>query len=167
MNTKQTDQSGKFYLSYEFNAPKELVFTAFSNAEALGEWWGPVEMNNTVMSLDFRVGGIFHFRMEGHGQVSYGRMLFTQVEPCDLLQFSNAFCDEHAQVKKAPFEVNLPLEILYTLSFTEVNGKTTIDMTGQALNASEEAMEGFISINDDMKRGFESSFEQLSGFLGK
>ncbi|MBO9152139.1 SRPBCC domain-containing protein [Chitinophaga sp. MAH-28] len=96
-----TTQPNAFTLSYEFNAPRQLVFEAFSNAEALNEWWGPAETRNTVISLDFRPGGIFHFKMDYNGSVTYGRFLFRTIRPHYLLEFTNAFADENAR-RKSP-----------------------------------------------------------------
>ena len=46
------------------NAPKALVFKAFSEAEALAAWWGPKGMPVKVMTLDFKPNGKFHYKME-------------------------------------------------------------------------------------------------------
>jgi uncharacterized protein YndB with AHSA1/START domain len=167
MNDRQTNEKTDFRLVYEFNAPRELVFNAFSNAEALNEWWGPVETRNTVISLDFRPGGIFHYKMEAGGHVSYGRFLFSKIEPHHLLEFTNAFADEHARVVKAPFDIPLPMEIFYRIVFTGNSNKTTITLTGQPVNASPQEVEAFLSINPDMKRGFGATFDQLAAYLDK
>lgn len=162
-----TPQKPELKLSYEFNAPKELVFGAFSTMEALGEWWGPVEMKNTPIRLDFRTGGIFHYRMEGMGQVNYGCFVFGEIRPYDVLEFTNAFADEHANIVKAPFDITLPEEIFYRLEFTEKNGKTTIHLTGTPVRASEEEQEGFLSINESMHDGFGATFDKLVIYLQK
>jgi uncharacterized protein YndB with AHSA1/START domain len=167
MNKKQSNEKGVFTIAHEFNAPKELVFNAFANAEALNEWWGPVETKNSVIHLDFKTGGIFHYKMESKGRTNYGRFLFAKIEPHDYLEFTNSFSDEHANVIKAPFDILLPLEIFYRLSFTESKGKTTINMTGQATHATEEEQKGFISINTSMQQGFGATFNQLAAYLGK
>jgi len=167
MNTYQTKEKEKFILVYEFNAPKALVFNAFANADALNEWWGPVESKNSVIKLDFKPGGIFHFKMDNKGKITYGRFLFVQIKPYDLLEFTNAFSDEHANVIRAPFDIQLPLEIFYQLRFTENNGKTIITLTGQPVNGSKEEQEGFRSINADMHQGFGATFNQLAAYLKK
>src|SRR5262245_45482797 len=136
MNNPSTIEAAPFTLSYEFDAPKKLVFEAFGNAEALNDWWGPVEMKNSVVSLDFRPGGIFHFKMDHNGHVTYGRMLFLKIERYDLLEINNAFADEHANVVAAPFDFKFPKEIIYRFRFVEQNGKTTIHLTGEPLNAT-------------------------------
>jgi|SRR5690349_9583768 len=165
--SKRTAAKPPFTFQYTFDAPKHLVFDAFGNAEALNEWWGPVESRNSVVKLDFRPGGIFHFSMQAKdGSMSYGRMLFKTIQPHDLLEFSNAFADENANVVKAPFDIPLPLEIHYKIIFTEVKGKTTIHMTGEA-DGSEAEVAGFTSIFAGMEMGFGASFKQLSKYLAK
>lgn len=167
MSNRKTNGKADFTMVYEFNAPKKLVFNAFGDAEALNEWWGPVDSRNSVLKLDFRRGGIFHYKMEAAGNVTYGRFLFGDIDPHDLLEFTNAFADEHAKVVRAPFDITLPLEIFYRLVFTEHHGKTTITMTGEPVNASEEEAEGFRSIIPSMHEGFGATFEQLSLYLTK
>ena len=151
----------------DFNAPKEAVFKAFASADALGEWWGPAGTKNSVLSLDFREGGIFHFQMEHQGKKSYGRFVYKKIQPNDLLEFTNAFADEKGNPIPAPFDVKLPIEILYRLRFTENNGKTTITLTGQPVAASREEEEGFRSLKESMKEGFGGTFHQLEEYLEK
>lgn len=43
-----------------FNAPRDLVFEAWTEAEHLAQWWGPKEMTITVLHFDARDGGTFH-----------------------------------------------------------------------------------------------------------
>jgi PhnB protein len=152
-------------LTHEFNAPKKLVFDAFTNAEALNEWWGPVETKNSVISLDFRPGGIFHYKMERGDKVSYGRFLFGRIQAPDLLEFTVAFADEHSNIVRAPFDMDLPKEVFYRLEFVEQDGRTTINLTGRPVNASPEEEEVFTSINTDMQKGFASTFGQLEQYI--
>ena len=167
MNTTKNIQKTEFTVMHEFNAPRQLVFDSFRSPEALNEWWGPVECNNTVVKLDFRPGGIFHFKMDYSGNISYGRFLFGKIESPELLEFSNAFADENANVVKPPFDFDFPYEIFYRLVFTEKNGKTVINLTGRPMNASEKEMKGYLSIFDDMERGFGATFNKLVEYLGK
>jgi PhnB protein len=165
MNTTPSIQKKELRIIHEFSAPKEMVFDAFTSAEALNEWWGPAEMNNSVVSLDFRPGGIFHYKMEKDGKVSYGRFVFGRIQPHDLLEFTVAFADEKANIVKAPFDMELPREIFYRLVFTEQDGKTIISLTGNPVNATHEQQEVFSAIEPDMQRGFGSTFDQLEQYI--
>jgi len=165
MKTVQADNKTTIVIQHEFDAPKQMVFEAFSTAEALAEWWGPVECKNAVLSLDFREGGIFHFKMDMQGHISYGRFIFGKIQPYDLLEFSNAFADANARPVKAPFDIDLPLEIFYRLVFTEKNSKTTITLTGEPVNASKNEDEAFRSIDAGMRKGFGATFHKLAEYL--
>ncbi len=164
---KNTNQKNELIITHSFDAPKKLVFNAFADPHVLGEWWGPVEGKNSVIKLDFKVGGIFHYRMENKGKKTYGRFLFKKIQPHDLLEFTNAFADEKANVVKAPFDMQLPSEILYSLVFTEKNKKTTITMTGRPIDANKEEEETFRSIEGSMRQGFGATFKSLEDYLEK
>ena len=165
MNTMPSIKQRELRIIHEFDAPKEMVFDAFSTAEALNEWWGPVETRNSVLSLDFRTGGIFHYKMEKDGKVSYGRFVFGKIQPHDLLEFTVAFADEKANVVKAPFDMEFPREIFYRLMFSEQNGKTIISLIGNPVNATHDEEEVFTAIEADMQRGFASTFNQLEQYI--
>lgn len=161
------NEGAKFTITHIFDSPKKLVFNAFSNEDALAEWWGPVECKNTVLKLDFRTGGIFHYKMEKDGVINYGRFTFGRIEPYDLLEFTNAFSDEHANIIRAPFDIQLPVQIFYQFRFAEKKGKTIITMTGLPVKATREEEEAFRSINTSMEQGFGATFKQLSLYLEK
>lgn len=163
--TKSPKLMPEFSLTYEFRAPRVLVFEAFSTAEALAEWWGPVECVNTVVRLDFRPGGIFHFKMEKEGNVTYGRFRFGRIEPPSLLEFTNAFADKHGNVIPTPFDPALPQEIHYLLRFKEKKGRTTITLKGTPVQPSPEGLAAFRSINGSMQQGFSATFNNLSRYL--
>jgi uncharacterized glyoxalase superfamily protein PhnB/uncharacterized protein YndB with AHSA1/START domain len=161
----RANSNKRFSFIREFDAPKKDVFNAFSNAEALNAWWGPVECKNSVVSLDFRPGGIFHFQMDFNGHLSYGRFLFKEIRPYDLLEFSNAFADEKANVVKAPFDMEFPKEIFYRIELTERNGKTTLNLTGTPMDANAAEEESFQAIEADMQQGFGSTFDKLGVYM--
>lgn len=165
MNTTKNIQDTEFTHVHEFDAPRQLVFDAFSTAEAMNEWWGPVQYKNTVIKHDFRPGGIFHFEMNENGNISYGRMLFKAIESPELLEFTTAFADENGKVVKPPFGFDFPYEVLYRLVFTEKNGKTTIHLTGKPWKATEEEIAGYHSIFDGMEMGFAGTFDKLVDYL--
>jgi Activator of Hsp90 ATPase homolog 1-like protein len=49
----------------EFDAPRQLVFSAWTDPKHLAQWWGPVGFSTTTMSFDFSQGGIWRFVMHG------------------------------------------------------------------------------------------------------
>jgi uncharacterized protein YndB with AHSA1/START domain len=54
-----------------FDAQRELVFRAWSDAAHLQSWWGPAGFTNTFNEFDFRVGGRWSFIMHGPDKGHY------------------------------------------------------------------------------------------------
>jgi uncharacterized protein YndB with AHSA1/START domain len=152
-------------ISHEFDAPRELVFEAFSTADALAEWWGPKGFPITVVKLDFKPGGIFHYKAEINGQTMWGRFVYGQIEKPHLIEFIVSFSDEKGGIARAPFSNTWPLQIMNILSLTEQNGKTKMTLTGYPLNATEAEIDTFVAHKKQAEEGFAGTFDQLKEYL--
>src|SRR4051812_3080142 len=58
-------------ISRVVDAPRELVFEAFTDVRHLSRWWGPAGFTTTTRSFDFRVGGEWSFVMHGPDGTDY------------------------------------------------------------------------------------------------
>jgi uncharacterized protein YndB with AHSA1/START domain len=47
------------------SAPRKLAFEAWTKPEHLTRWWGPDGYTTTILSMDFREGGLLRFIMHG------------------------------------------------------------------------------------------------------
>ena len=70
-----------------FEHPRERVFGAFSNPEALARWWGPKGFSNTFDSFDFQPGGRWEFTIHGpEGQDFRNESVFREIsEPSRIV----------------------------------------------------------------------------------
>lgn len=154
-----------FNLSRTFKAPKELVFEAFANEAALAKWWGPVEAPIDVISLDFRPGGTFHYKMKGQ-QINYGIFHYQEIHPHDRISWVNSFANEKGEIIKPPFEgMDVPREMLIRISLSEKDGITTLDLFSEPVRASQSEVDTFIAITDGMMQGNKGMFDQLEAYL--
>jgi uncharacterized protein YndB with AHSA1/START domain len=72
----------------EFAAPPLVVFRAFSEAEALRQWYGPDGFKITVIAMDFRVGGLFRFIMHAPNGTDFpNRMKYREIAPAERLAY--------------------------------------------------------------------------------
>ncbi len=63
-----------------FNAPRELVFRAWTDPKHVKNWWGPNGFTNTIHEMDVRPGGIWRFIMHGTDGVDYpNKMIYDEV----------------------------------------------------------------------------------------
>lgn len=51
----------EYFITREFDAPRELVFQAFTDPELVSQWWGPRRLSTTVDQMDVKVGGQWRF----------------------------------------------------------------------------------------------------------
>jgi uncharacterized protein YndB with AHSA1/START domain len=54
-----------------FDAPRELVFRAWTNPKHESQWWGPNGFTNTIHEMDVRPGSVWRFVMHGPDGVDY------------------------------------------------------------------------------------------------
>jgi uncharacterized protein YndB with AHSA1/START domain len=161
-----------FAISRTFNAPRERVWAAHASAEALSQWWGPKGCAIRVIKLDFRPGGIFHYAMsfQPGAPEMFGRFIYREVLTPSRLVYVSSFSDAEGGVTRAPFpqlDGKFPLEVLNTMTFTEAGGKTTIDLRGGPINATDDERRMFAGMHDSMRGGFSGTFDQLDQFLAK
>lgn len=72
----------------EFDAPPDVLFRAFTEAEALKAWYGPNGFTITVLARDFRVGGLFRFTMHGPDGTDYpNRIAYREILPGERLAY--------------------------------------------------------------------------------
>ena len=163
----QNDKKQGLRIIRDFNAPKTLVFQAFSTAEAFAEWWGPAGMPLTVIHFDFKKGGKTHYKMEGNGQTMWGLFNYVNITEPDMVEFISSFSDEAGNICNSPFPMEFPLEIFNRISLTEKNGITTLTLEGHPINASGEQESTYYSIIPNMEQGFGNTFTQLETYLAK
>ncbi|MEO3828996.1 SRPBCC family protein [Actinomadura sp. B10D3] len=58
-------------VSRVIDAPRELVFEAFTEVRHLSQWWGPEGFTTTTRAFEFRVGGVWDFVMHGPDGTDY------------------------------------------------------------------------------------------------
>lgn len=70
-----------------FNAPRETVFSAWTNAELLKRWWGPKGFTNTFLEFEFKPGGKWKFIMHGPEGGNYeNESMFVEIsEPRKII----------------------------------------------------------------------------------
>lgn len=164
-SVKETGQK-ELVITRTFDAPRELVWKVWTEAEHLARWWGPKSFPISVNKLDFRPGGVFHYSMHASpDNVWWGRFIYQEIIPPEKLVFISSFSDEQCGVTRHPLSSTWPLETLTTITFSEVNGKTLLTLRVYPINASEEESATFESNFTSVQQGFKGTFEQLDEYL--
>jgi uncharacterized protein YndB with AHSA1/START domain len=77
-------------MSRLFDAPRELVFSAFKDSKHITNWWGPNGFTTTTYQMDFREGGLWHFTMHGPDGTDYpNRVRYTEIREPGLIAYDH------------------------------------------------------------------------------
>src|SRR5205823_4423654 len=119
------------------DAPRELVFKAWTDPKHLAQWWGPRGFTNPVCEVDARPGGAILIHMRGPDGVVYPmKGIFLEVvEPERLVFTSIALEDEQG---------NTLLEALTTVTLAEHESKTKLTLHAVVVKA-EPGAEGALA----------------------
>lgn len=151
-----------------FDAPRDLVWKAFTEADRLAHWWGPKGFTMLVRTLDFRPGGVFHYSMRSpDGHIAWGRFVYRDIQAPERMVFVNSFADEDGNIIRSPFSPTWPLEVLNTLALSESGGKTTLTLRGGPINSTEEERDTFWNAQESVQHGFAGTFDQLAAYLAE
>jgi uncharacterized protein YndB with AHSA1/START domain len=157
-----------FVIARDFDAPRPLLFSCFTEVDRLAKWWGPKGFRIIRPKLDFRPGGMFHYGMEsGQGNVMWGRMMFREITPPERIVFINSFSDEHGGLARAPFfDDKWPLEILTHFDFAELGpNRSRFTVTWTPCNATEEEQAMFDANHASMNGGWTGTLDQLAEYV--
>ncbi|RSL30255.1 SRPBCC domain-containing protein [Salibacterium salarium] len=104
-----------------FEAPRDLVFQAFTQDEHLANWWGPEGWTTTNYQTDVRPDGVWHYCMRSEdGEESWNKAIYHEITEPEKLVYTDVFSDKEGNTLK-----NMP-QVLVTLHFEELNGKTKL-----------------------------------------
>ena len=131
-------------LTRVYDAPRDLVWRAWTDAKHLAHWFGPSGFTSFVPELDVRVGGALRIVMHGPDGNDYPmKGIFRQVVPPGLLVFSNIAIDKDG---------NHLLEGETTVILEEQGGKTRLTLHTRAV--------GLVPIAPQMLAGMEMGWSQ-------
>ncbi len=132
-----------------FDAPRHLVYDAFTKPELLKRWFGPRDWSLVVCDVDLRVGGSFRFVLNGPGGVQMGiRGVYREITPPERSVHLESFDD-------------YPGEAIVTTVLTENAGRTTL--TATVHYDSREIRDAVVK--SGMEHGAAESYDKLAELL--
>jgi uncharacterized protein YndB with AHSA1/START domain len=148
-------------VEWTFEAPRDLVWAAWTEPERFVRWWGPRGFTTPYVSIDLRRGGeiLYCMRSERNGDIWAGGV-FQEVDPPERLVFTDYFADENGNpVSPESYGMSsaFPSESLITVIFDDDGGKTKLTLT-HTIPATAPEQAG-------AREGWSESFERLASEL--
>lgn len=152
----------EFVISRTFNAPRALVWQAWSQCTHLRHWWAPAGWSVPVCKMDFRVGGTWHYCMkgpmpDGTEMESWGLTIYQEIVEPERIVSVDAFSDAAGNVAES-----MP-KMVIMVTFVETNGQTKV--TSRAEFATAADLEAIVQMG--MEEGMTESWNQLAEHLAR
>lgn len=148
MTSEPASAPGELTLTRTLNAPRALVFKAWTDPKHLAKWWGPNGFTNPVCEIDPRPGGALLIHMRGFGLTHEMKGTFVEVVVPERLAFTSILENDTGESF---------LEVLNTVTFAERDGKTLLTVNARVIKAgpgSAEPLEG-------MHEGWNQTLDRL------
>lgn len=146
----------KILVKRSFNAPKDLVWAAWTDPEILDLWWAPKPYQAVSKKLDLKPGGIWHYYMQGpEGDQHWCLFEYQNINHQESFDGIDAFCDENAQVN------NSKPRVKWFNQFKSQGEETLViaELSFEKLSDLESIIEmGF-------KEGFTAGLENLDHYI--
>jgi len=146
-----------FVISRVFDAPRELVFKAFTEPERLKQWWGPKGFKVVAQSMDLRPGGMYHFELRAaDGNTMWARFVYREIAAPERIVYVNSFSNEKGGLTR----------LLTTLLFEDVGeGRTKLTVTSIAINESDDERATFDAAHPSLTQGWTGQLDKLDVYL--
>lgn len=144
-----------------FNAPRELVWKAWTDPEHMKKWWGPKDFTCPTVEIDFHVGGKFLLCMRAADeQEIWVTGTYKEIVPMERFVVTDSFADKNGNIVPSIHYgmEGIPLELLITVELEDAgNGKTKMTLRHRGFPAGEH-IEG-------ANVGWNESFDKLEASL--
>ncbi len=133
-----------------FDAPRSLVFKAWTESEHMARWWGPRGFKSTVLKNELRPGGAYRIHMLGPDKDDHwSQGVYREVVPPERLVMVGSWADAQGNPTRP--------ETTLTLLFEDVGGKTKLTLH----NAIFES----VTARDLHNGGWTSALDSLAEYL--
>lgn len=142
-----------------FDAPRELVYKAWTDPERLAQWWGPHGFTNPVCEVDLRPGGIWRIDMQGpDGTIYPNKGVYQEIVAPERLVYSDVVDEGETAWGETP-----PPSSTNTVMFEEDDGKTVVTLVTRL--PSSEARDAMVEMG--AIAGWTESMERLEALLAR
>lgn len=149
-------ENNKINVERSFDAPVDLVWAAWTEADILDQWWAPKPYKAVTKSSNFTEGGQWHYYMlSPAGEKHWCIFDFEVIKPLEFFSGIDAFCDENAVVN------NTKPRVEWENGFAANENQTIVNI--QLKFSTLEDLQTIIEMG--FKEGFTAGLENLDQYL--
>ena len=158
--------SDNLSISFEFDAPAERVFAAWTDPAQLEKWFAPKNYSVRFASAEISSGGECHYCMVSlSGLEIWHKIFYNEVTPPTKLVYSHCYSCAEDTIVPRPMVKDWPLEILTTVTLDERQGKTRLELKLEPYNAGADEIRRFANALFETRHEWSALLSQLRDYL--
>lgn len=151
----------------EFNAPREMVWRAWTDPDLLGRWYGP-NIETVVHEFNLEPGGIWLHEMKMASGSNFQKAVFQEVkQPEKLVWHHYSSVDAKGNMTNKPMMKDWPGVLLTTVTFANMGEKTNVRLSQIPFDASDNEIAGFARMKDSMSGGWGKGYAIIDAILAE
>ncbi len=145
------------------DAPREVVFKAWTEPKRLKQWWGPRGFTTPFCAVDLRPGGVFHYCMRSpEGRDIWGKGVYREIVVPERIVYTDTFADADGNLVSPTYyglSTGHPDETLVTVLFTAQGHQTKVTV--------QHAVPESVPERSGIKQGWTEMLDRLAEELAK
>lgn len=156
----------EYVLDREFNAPRDLVWRAWTEPELLARWYGP-NIETVIHKFDLKPGGVWLNEMKMGDKSDLSKITFHEVTPPKKLVWHHSSADADWNIISNPMMPDWPRVILTTVTFNDAGSKTNVKLTWVPFEATDAEIACFAGAMERFGGGWESGYAIMDDLLAE
>ena len=156
----------EYVLDRVFDAPREMVWQAWTDPELLARWYGP-NIETIIHGFDLRPGGAWLNEMKWGEKSDLSKMVFQEIVPEEKLVWHHFSTDADWNVISNPMMPDWPKTLLTVVTFEDAGSKTSVQLKWIPHEASEAEIACFAGAVNNMGKGWESGYTIIDQILAE
>ncbi len=159
---KAGQNKNELTITRTFDAPRELVWKAWTEPEHFKGWWGRKDFTSPFCKIDLRVGGKYlNCMRSSDGQEYWGTGVYNEIIPLKKIVYTDSFADEKGNIVPASHYgiTGFPMELQVTVTLEEQEGKAKMTLKHVGIPEGE--------MFEQCQAGWNESFDKLEEELSE
>lgn len=156
----------EYKLERLFDAPREMVWRAWTDPEILHRWYGP-GIETIIHQFDLKPGGAWLNEMRWGDNADFSKMVFQEVTPPKKLVWHHSSADSAWNIVSSQMMADWPRTLLTTVVFENIGDKTKVTLTQVPIDASDAEIACFAATMAGMDNGWGSGYKIMDEILAE
>lgn len=157
-------ETTEYVLERTFDAPRNMVWRAWTDPELLSRWYGP-GIETIIHDFDLQPGGAWLNEMRWGETADFSKMVFQEVTQTEKLVWHHSSTDADWNIISSPMMADWPRVLLTTVTFEDLGDKTNVRLSQIPMDGTDAEIACFAAMMDGMSKGWGGGYKIIDEIL--